>query len=94
MRFHVDAEAIFAGSAATGRTVEAIRTEVAALHNQLLAMQSSWTGGASAAFTDVLSTWSATATQVNAALDHIQLALRSAAANYADTEAATMAMFR
>jgi early secretory antigenic target protein ESAT-6 len=94
MRYQVDAEQIRAGSALTARTVETIRSEVAALHGHLTAMQGAWVGTASTAFADVLTAWNTTAVQVNSSLDQIMQALSVAATQYADTELANTALFR
>ena len=94
MRYQVDADQIRAGSVAAARTVEAIRSEVAALHGQLTSMQSAWVGSASTAFADVLAAWNTTAAGLNSALDQIMQALSVAATQYADAELANTSLFR
>nr|WP_297430402.1 WXG100 family type VII secretion target [uncultured Actinotalea sp.] len=86
MRYEVDSDQVAQASAAAGRSVAAVRTEVAALLRHLTDLQGGWRGGAATAFGGVLAEWSATQQRVEASLDQITAALAAAASTYAEAE--------
>lgn len=86
MRYEVDSDQVAQASAAAGRSVAAVRTEVAALLRHLTDLQSGWRGSAATAFGGVLADWSATQQRVEASLDQITAALGAAASTYAEAE--------
>ena len=71
-----------------------IQGEVAGLHGQLVALQGSWTGQASAGFQTVVTDWKATQQRVEESLAAIGQALDLAARQYADVELANAQLFR
>lgn len=87
-RFSVDINEVNAAGAVVRRSVDQIRIEVAAMLGHLNNLQSTWTGGAAAAFTDVLAQWQATQGQVETGLDAITNALNQTAQTYQDAESA------
>lgn len=86
MRYEVDSEQVAQASAAAGRSVAAVRTEVAGLLRHLTDLQSVWRGGAATAFGGLLADWAATQQRVEASLDQITAALGAAASTYAEAE--------
>lgn len=84
--FQVDSEAVLAHATAARQTVGRIQGEVAALHAQLEQLQSSWTGGAAAAFHSVVAEWRVTQQRVEDSLTAIGTALAQAGQQYADIE--------
>jgi len=92
--FTVDSDAVLAQSAAIRGTVDRIQGESQAMLGQLVQLQSTWTGQASAAFQETVERWRATQRQVEEALAAITLALESAGRHYADAELTNAALFR
>jgi len=92
--FTVDSDAVLAQSAAIRGTVDRIQGESQAMLGQLVQLQSTWTGQASAAFQETVERWRATQRQVEEALAAITLALESAGRHYADAEVTNAALFR
>lgn len=92
-RYEVDSAQVSQASAAAGRSVAAIRTEVSALMRHLADLQSGWRGGAASAFGAVVTDWAATQQRVEASLDQITAALASAAQHYADAEQQASRLF-
>jgi WXG100 family type VII secretion target len=86
MRYEVDSDQVAQASAAAGRSVAAVRTEVAGLLRHLTDLQSVWRGGAATAFDGLLADWSTTQQRVEASLDQITAALAAAASTYAEAE--------
>lgn len=93
MRYEVDSAQVAQASAAAGRSVAAVRTEVAALVRHLTDLQSGWRGGAASAFSAVLADWTGTQRQVEASLDQITAALAAAAQHYSDAEQQASRLF-
>lgn len=93
MQFTVNTAEVAAASARTRASVEALRTEASAMMGHLIALQSSWTGGASAAFAGAAEQWQVTQRVVEDNLSMISLALDQAAASYAETEATATRLF-
>ncbi|WP_125131456.1 WXG100 family type VII secretion target [Microbacterium sp. 10M-3C3] len=92
--FSVDSDAVLAASGTIRSTVDRLETESASLLSQLTALQGSWTGAASAAFSGVVEQWRGTQRQVAAALAEIDRALTLAARQYAEVEQASTSLFR
>lgn len=84
--YQVDSEAVLAHATAARQTVGRIQGEVTALHSQLEQLQSSWTGGAAAAFHQVVAEWRTTQQRVEDSLAAISGALQQAGQQYADAE--------
>lgn len=93
MLYHVDADEVAAAGARASRSGEVIRSEAAQMVAHLTALESSWQGGASAAFADVLAQWRSAQAQVESALGALSQALGAAATGYADAEQAAARMF-
>lgn len=91
--FQVDSEAVLAHAAAARQTVGRIQNEVASLHAQLEQLQTSWTGGAAAAFHGVVSEWRVTQQRVEDNLTAISSALTQAGQQYAEIEQSNMRLF-
>ncbi|MFJ6652866.1 WXG100 family type VII secretion target [Microbacterium sp. NPDC091313] len=92
--FSVDSDAVLTASGSIRATVDRLEGESAALLAQLTALQGSWTGAASAAFSGVVERWRATQREVAASLAEIDRALAAAGRQYADVEQASVSMFR
>lgn len=92
-RFQVDSGEVATAAAQVRTTAGSVRTEVSAMMAHLVALQSTWTGGASAAFTTCAEQWRTLQSQVEANLDQISLALDSAARGYDDAETSAHGMF-
>lgn len=93
MRYEVDSAQVAQASAAAGRSVATIRTEVAALLRHLHDLQAGWRGSAASQFGAVLADWTATQRTVEASLDQITAALGTAAQHYADAEQQATRLF-
>lgn len=91
--YAVNSEEVAASAARVGATGESIRQEVAVLMADLVALQGSWGGVASATFADCATQWRATQAQVETSLDHIAGQLATAARVYAEAEAQSTALF-
>jgi len=93
-QYQVDSDAVFATSGAARGSISRIQAEVEALHSQLVALQSSWTGQAASAFQLVVDDWRATQVRVEESLSSINTALGQAGQQYADIEATNALLFR
>lgn len=82
----VDTELLQLKSANVKATVERVSADVQAMRRGLDELQSSWRGSAANNFQALITEWSLTQARVEASLASINLALGSAAANYAQTE--------
>ena len=71
-----------------------IQGEVSGLLGQLVGLQGSWTGPASASFQAVVTDWRATQQRVEESLAAIGAALEHAGRGYADVELANAQLFR
>ena len=92
-QYHVNAADIAqAGSRATA-SAAAIRAEVASMMANLLSLEATWQGGASHAFTALLSEWRAAQVQLEHALDSISTGLNRAATEYDFAETSAMRLF-
>lgn len=92
--FSVDSDAVLATTSAVRGTIDRVQGETNAMMSQLMQLQASWTGSASVAFQGVVDQWRATQRQVEDALAGINTALAAAGRQYAETEQATMSLFR
>ena len=92
-RFEVDSGEIMRASGSTRTSAAAIRSEVSAMMGHLTALQDSWRGGASAAFSAVLADWRATQQHVESSLDSIALCLDAGSRQYEEAETSAMRMF-
>lgn len=92
--FSVDSDAVLSATAQVRGTSDRLQAETQAMLAQLTQLQSAWTGAASVAFHGVIDRWRATQRQVEESLADISTALGAAGRQYADTEQATMSLFR
>lgn len=91
--YHVDAAQVAQAATRANASGETIRSEVAALVAQLSSLESSWQGGASAAFAGLLQEWRAAQAQLEHALDSMSVGLSQAASQYEQAEANAARMF-
>ncbi|WP_211879472.1 WXG100 family type VII secretion target [Pseudarthrobacter albicanus] len=82
----VDTELLQLKSANVQATVDRISADVQAMRRGLDELQSSWRGSAANNFQALVAEWALTQGRVEASLASINLALRSAAASYAQAE--------
>ncbi|MGO4121341.1 WXG100 family type VII secretion target [Arthrobacter sp. YAF16] len=82
----VDTELLQLKSANVQATVERISADVQAMRHGLDELQASWRGSAATNFQALLAEWTLTQGKVEASLASINLALKSAAASYAQAE--------
>ncbi len=92
--FTVDTDAVYAAHSAARATMDRLQSESAALMSQLVQLQSTWTGSASAAFQSCVEQWRAAQAHVEQVLGSIGLALGSAATQYADADQFSASLFR
>jgi early secretory antigenic target protein ESAT-6 len=92
-RYQVDSDEVLGASAALRGSISRIQGEVAALHGQLVNLQSSWSGPAAVAFQSLATDWRATQQRVEENLAAITQALAHAGQQYADIEATNARMF-
>lgn len=93
-QYQVDSDAVFATSGAARGSISRIQAEAQALHSQLAALQSSWTGQAASAFQIVVDDWKVTQQRIEESLTSINAALGQAGQQYADIEATNALLFR
>ncbi|MCU1545811.1 MAG: hypothetical protein JWP30_911 [Homoserinimonas sp.] len=92
-RFQVDSDAVQAAGSAALSSISRIQSEMAALHGQLLSVQSSWTGQAATLFQGVVTDWWTTEQRVEQTLAALVQALGQAARQYAEIEHLNMQRF-
>ncbi|MFT4235918.1 MAG: WXG100 family type VII secretion target [Microbacterium sp.] len=92
--FTVDSDILVSQSAAVHGTSDRITSEVNTMMSQLLQLQSSWTGAASAGFQGVIDQWRAASQTMQESLTSIGQALNVAGTQYAEVESAAAGMFR
>lgn len=92
-RFEVDSSEILRAGGNARASAQAIRTEVSGMMTHLVALQDTWRGSASSAFTAVLQEWRATQQQVEQSLDSIALCLDAGSRQYEDAENNALRMF-
>ena len=93
-QYQVDSDAVFATSGAARGSISRIQAESQALHSQLVALQSSWSGQAASAFQVIVDSWKVTQLQIEETLSSINTALGQAGQQYADIEATNASLFR
>ncbi|MFI5085358.1 MAG: WXG100 family type VII secretion target [Actinomycetales bacterium] len=93
VQFHVDSDDLAVKSLAVRSSIGQIRSEVAAMQNNLAELQDTWTGSASAGFQALMADWRATQLRVEESLEGINTALSSAAMAYADAEERNTRLF-
>ena len=87
-QIQVDSEQVLAANSTIQATIAKVQSEVDALHSQLLRLQDVWRGSASASFQELVGRWKITATTVDNQLGELGTALRIAAHQYSEIEAA------
>lgn len=92
--FSVDSDAVLTTTTAMRGTIDRLQAETAAMLSQLTQLQSSWTGGASAAFQGVVDQWRGAQRGVDDALASINHALGSAGRQYEEAEQLSASLFR
>ena len=91
--FQVDSDAVAAATSTVRSAMSRIQAEVAGLHGQLVALQSTWTGTASAGFQTVVNDWKLTQQRVEESLALLGSALDRAGQQYAEVEAQNARLF-
>lgn len=92
--FAVDSEAMQATQASAQASSDRVRAEVAGLMANLLALQDTWFGQASAGFRQQVEVWQATQRIVEDNLDSLNASLYLTLQAYTETENAAIALFR
>lgn len=92
-RITIDSDAVTSAAHAVTANIGRLQSEVASLHSQLTALQSSWAGPASLAFQGLVSQWHRTQQQIEHDLTALTGALAQAARHYAEIESSTQRMF-
>lgn len=92
-KYQVDSEAVLGAEGAVRASAARIQSEVNGMLGQLVNLQGSWTGQASAAFQSVVSDWRNTQQHVDQSLGGIIHSLGRAGQQYADAEQSNAAMF-
>ena len=92
-RYQIDSEAVASATTAVQAAASRIQADVSGLHSQLLALQSSWTGQAAAAFQSVVADWTATQRRVEESLQLINGGLAQAGQHYAEIEMQNARLF-
>jgi len=92
-QYHVNAEDIAQAGSRVTASASAIRGEVATMMATLTGLEASWQGGASHAFSALLSEWRAAQAQLEHALDAISTGLARAAVEYASAESSATRLF-
>lgn len=91
--FSVDTQAVYDTATRVRARVETIQAEVDAMAGDISALESAWTGGASAAMSACAADWQLTQLQVQTSLSSISAALDQAALSYDDAESANTTRF-
>ena len=92
-RYQIDSEAVASATTAVQAAASRIQADVSGLHSQLLQLQSSWTGQASAAFQTVVADWTATQRRVEESLQLLNAGLAQAGQHYAEIELQNARLF-
>ncbi|MGG7465661.1 MULTISPECIES: WXG100 family type VII secretion target [unclassified Plantibacter] len=91
--FQVDSAAVASASTAATATIGQVQADLGRLSAQLSALQSEWTGAASAAFQAKAEQWRTTQRVVEDNLLELARALAAAGAQYDEIEQANARMF-
>ena len=92
-RYQIDSEAVVAATSSVQAAASRIQADVSGLHSQLLQLQGSWTGQASAAFQTVVADWTATQRRVEESLQLLNTGLAQAGQHYAEIELQNARLF-
>ena len=92
-RYQIDSEAVSAATSSVQAAASRIQADVIGLHSQLLHLQGSWTGQASAAFQTVVADWTATQRRVEESLQLLNAGLAQAGQHYAEIEQQNARLF-
>lgn len=92
-QIQVDSEQVLAANGTIQATIAKVQAEVDSLHAQLLRLQEVWRGSAATSFQELVTRWKVTATTVDAQLGELGSALRIAASQYSEIEAANQRLF-
>ena len=92
-QIQVDSEQVLLANSSIQATISKLQTEVDGLHAQLLRLQEVWRGSAANSFQDLVARWKITATTVDTQLGELGNALRIAAQQYSEIEAANQRLF-
>ena len=92
-RYQVDSEAVAAAATTIQSAIGRIQAEVTGLNGQLVSLQGSWTGSASAAFQSAVADWTAAQRRMEESLGAINAALAHAGNTYAEIEFQNMRLF-
>ena len=92
-RYQIDSEAVVAATSSVQAAASRIQADVSGLHSQLLQLQGSWTGQASAAFQTVVADWTATQRRVEESLQLLNAGLAQAGQHYAEIELQNARLF-
>ena len=90
----VDSEALDAKSAEVRGTIDRLQSDINRMQSGLQSLSESWQGQASANFQSLIAEWRSTQAKVEESLASINQALGYASVQYAETEAANVALFR
>ena len=92
-RYQIDSEAVLAATTSVQAAASRIQADVSGLHAQLVQLQGSWTGQASAAFQTVVADWTATQRRVEESLQLLNAGLAQAGQHYAEIELQNARLF-
>jgi WXG100 family type VII secretion target len=92
-QIQVDSEQVLAANSQIQATIQKVQAEVDGLHSQLLRLEEVWRGSAANSFQELVSRWKLTATTVDSQLGELGNALRLAASQYSEIEAANQRLF-
>jgi WXG100 family type VII secretion target len=92
-QIQVDSEQVLAANSQIQATISKVQTEVDGLHSQLLRLEEVWRGSAASSFQELVARWKLTATTVDTQLGELGNALRVAASQYSEIEAANQRLF-
>ena len=92
-RYQIDSEAVVAATSSVQAAASRIQADVSGLHSQLVQLQGSWTGQASAAFQTVVADWTQTQRRVEESLQLLNAGLAQAGQHYAEIELQNARLF-
>jgi WXG100 family type VII secretion target len=92
-QIQVDSEQVLAANSQIQATIAKVQSEVDGLHSQLLRLEEVWRGSAASSFQELVARWKLTATTVDNQLGELGNALRLAASQYSEIEAANQRLF-
>ena len=92
-RYQIDSEAVIAATSSVQAAASRIQADVSGLHSQLVQLQGSWTGQASAAFQTVVADWTATQRRVEESLQLLNAGLAQAGQHYDEIELQNARLF-